>query len=101
MALVYYLEVQMLTTIPNVDRVIILRDKVKDKTDAGLYIPNADKQSTNTGIIVVSGKRSELYEDIFPAGSRIIYSISRDAHEIDVDGETYLVLPVQDIIVQI
>lgn len=85
----------------NKDRVVIVKDKVKERTDSGLYIPNADKQSTNTGVVVTSGTRSEGFEDIALDGSKIIYFPSRNMHDIDVNGETYTVIHIEDVIVEI
>ena len=83
---------------PNSNRVVISKEKVSDRSETGLYIPNADKKSTNQGTVVCVGDVSEEYGGYISIGSFVLYELTRNAHEIDINGESYLTINIEDII---
>lgn len=83
-------------------RVIIQADKVEEKTAGGLVLPpsSTDDKKSETGIVVKLGtgkvKGKDFSFDV-KVGDRVYFK-KYSPDEIEVDGETYLLMDAEDIL---
>ncbi|MBE6466151.1 MAG: co-chaperone GroES [Eggerthellaceae bacterium] len=83
------------------DRVIVKQDEVEETTASGLFIASSAKEKPTTGVVLAVGE-GKLAED----GSRLPMPVAVGDHviygkfggtEIEVEGETVIILRADDI----
>ncbi len=85
------------------DKIIVRRDEAADRTDAGIYIPEAGKERPKTGIVLAIGDgqlNTETGERIpltVAKGERVIFT-SYAGTEIKIDDEELLIMSESDIL---
>ena len=82
------------------ERVLIKPAEQKDRTDAGIYIPESAKESKKEGEVVAVGKTKEGKDLPLKKGDRILYS-GYSNEEIEFDGEEYIILEFKDVVAKI
>jgi len=88
--------------VPLGDKVVVRRVEAEEKTAGGIVLPDTAKEkprqgkilSVGDGRLTESGKRSRPQ---VKEGDRVIFS-SWSGNEVDVDGETLLVMSEDDIL---
>lgn len=83
------------------DRVIIKQDEAGETTSSGLYIASESKEKPQSGTVLAvgEGKRTKdgsLVPMPVKEGDRVVYG-KFSGTEIDVEGETVLILRADDI----
>jgi chaperonin GroES len=84
------------------DRVVIKQSDAKEKTEGGIFLPDAAKEKPQIGKIVAagpgkmldSGKRSEMS---VKKNDKVVYG-KYMGNEIEVDREKYVILRESDIL---
>ncbi len=85
------------------DKIIVRRDEAQDRTDSGIYLPEASKDKPKTGIIEAVGDgalNTETGERIpltVSAGDRVIFS-SYSGTEVKFNDESLLIMAEDDIL---
>lgn len=83
------------------DRVIVKQDEAEATTASGLYIASGAKEKPTTGVVLAVGE-GRLTEDgkrlpmPVAEGDRVVYS-KFGGTEIEVEGETYILLRADDL----
>ena len=83
-----------MTIIPLGERVLVKKEKVEEKTEGGLYIPQAAQEKTQTASVVAIGDSKEINVKV---GDRILHD-KYAGTEFKDDGEEYLILSYKDIL---
>ncbi len=92
-----------LTVRPLHDKIIVRRDDADDRTDSGIYIPEASKDKPKTGIIeaVGDGKLNTDTGDRIPLtvkkGNRVIFT-SYAGTEIKLNDDEFLIMGEDEIL---
>ncbi len=85
--------------IPVGERVLLKPEEAKEKTDAGIYIPESAKEERKEGTVVAvgekDGKKLPLKE-----GDKVIYG-GYSSEELELDGEKYIIIDFKDILAKI
>jgi chaperonin GroES len=81
---------------PLADRVIVLPDAIKDKTEKGIIIPESAKEKPLRGTVMAVGKGHPDYPINIKKGDTVLYS-KQAGTELELDGETYLMMKENDI----
>ncbi len=82
---------------PLSDRVIVLPNPAETKTAGGLIIPDTAKEKPLAGkVIAVGPGTSEVKMEVKP-GDEVLYG-KYAGQEIQLDGETYLIMKQNDIL---
>jgi chaperonin GroES len=84
------------------DRIVVERLEAEDKTEGGIYLPDAAKEKPKTGKVVAvgQGKLLDTGERSKPAlkkGDKIIFE-SYAGSEVKVDGKEYLIMREDDVL---
>lgn len=85
------------------DKIIVRRDEAADRTDAGIYIPEAGKERPKTGVVLAVGDgqlNTETGERIpltVAKGQRVIFT-SYAGTEIKLEDEELLIMSESDIL---
>ena len=88
---------------PLADRVVIMPEKVSEKTSGGIYLPEtATKEKPVVGKVIAAGpgkcdKKGNRIGLEVKEGDTVFYS-KWAGTEVSLDGETYLVLKEDDIL---
>lgn len=92
-----------ITTVkPMFDRILVRRDDAPDVTKGGIHIPDAARETVHRGFVVALGPGRRAENGTFMAiplelGSIITFGKYSGA-EIQVDGETLLVMREDDVL---
>ena len=82
---------------PLSDRVLILPNPAEEKTAGGLIIPDTAKEKPLAGkVIAVGPGTSEVMMEV-KVGDQVLYG-KYAGQEIQIDGETYLIMKQNDIL---
>lgn len=85
------------------DKILVKRDSKLDKTESGLYLPEAAKDTPKTGRIeaVGQGRLNKESGEYLPfsvkKGDRILFS-SYSGTEVKIDGQELLIMSEEDIL---
>ena len=84
------------------DFVLVMVDKVEEKTSGGLYLTASTAEKPHTGLVVAvgPGKRSstgELIEHGIAAGDKIVFPTSALSNKLEHDGEEYHIMLAEQI----
>ena len=82
---------------PLADRVLVKNDKAETKTTAGIIIPEAAQEKTQTASVIAIGPGTEDEKITVKVGDRIMYD-KYAGTQIKIDGEDHLILKMSDII---
>ena len=92
------------TLIPNEDRLLVVPDPAKEKTDAGVYIPEEAQEKEFRGTVVAAGEgyveNGSFIPNQIKVGDRILYG-RYSSNEIKIDGTTYCMMRSRDIYAKI
>lgn len=82
---------------PYYDRIVVRPDEAEDKTEGGIIIPDSVKERPAKGVIVAvgPGKKDEPMQP--KEDDRIMYS-KYSGTEIEIDGETLLVMRADEVL---
>ena len=80
---------------PLSDRVLILRDELKEKTAGGLYIPETAQKKTQDGVVIAIG--TSIEEINVEVGDRIMYD-KYAGTIVSSEGIEYLLVKAIDIL---
>ncbi len=78
--------------IPKGDRLLIEIDKTPEKTPTGIFLPDSVREDKQTARVISAGLDSELR-----GGETIVYA-KFSGTEIELDGETYLIIDDEDVL---
>lgn len=78
------------------DRVLVKPEKIKDKTDSGVYIPDTARKRPRKGVVVAHGKGTLKHPMTVEVGDEVIYE-DLAGSAITYEGEDYLMMRVYDI----
>ena len=82
---------------PLVDRVLVKNEKPETKTMAGIIIPEAAQEKTQTAVVVEVGPGTEDEKITVKKGDKIMYD-KYAGTPVKIDGEDHLILRMSDII---
>lgn len=74
------------------DRVVAVREEVKDKTASGFFLPDSTKEKPVIAEVVAVGPKATL-----KTGTRIIYK-EYSPTTVEYDGTEYLIIKEEDIL---
>ena len=78
-------------------KLLVERHKLNEQTKSGIILPNQVRDSEMMGMVVKMGPNRE--DDLLPGlGLRSMITFSRYAREIEFQGNKYLYLDVNDVI---
>ena len=84
------------------DRVLIKRVEDESKTEGGIIIPDAAKEKAQTAeVIAVGPGRYDAQGKLIPMNVKVgdlVYFGKYSGTEIDLDGETYVILRESDVL---
>ncbi len=81
---------------PLADRVVILPAPAEEKTASGIIIPDTAKEKPQKGKVVAVGKGTPDQPLTVKKGDEVLYG-KYSGTEINLDGETYLIMRESDI----
>jgi len=81
---------------PLADRVLITPAEVEQKTAGGIIIPDTAKEKPQKGIVVAVGTGKKDEPMTVKVGDTVLYG-KYSGTEIQLDGETYLIMKESDI----
>ena len=81
---------------PLSDRVLILPNPAEEKTAGGLIIPDTAKEKPLAGKVIAVGPGTSEVKMEVKVGDQVLYG--KYAQEIQIDGETYLIMKQNDIL---
>ncbi len=81
---------------PLSDRVVILPNPAEEKTAGGLFIPDTAKEKPLAGKVVAAGPGTSEVKMEVKVGDEVLYG-KYAGTEINIDGETYLIMKQSDI----
>lgn len=84
----------MISALPKNDRVLVEPDVAPDKTDAGLFIPDPEKDKPCRGKVVAVGGKME--HDTY-VGEEVLYN-KFGGTEVTIDGKVFLVMRETDLL---
>jgi len=82
---------------PLADRVLVKPAVAEEKTLGGIIIPNSVKEKPLKGEIVAVGNGTKDEEMVVKAGDSVLYG-KYAGTEIELDGETYLIMRQSDLL---
>ena len=82
---------------PLSDRVLILPNPAEEKTAGGLYIPDTAKEKPLAGKVVAVGPGPAEVKMEVSVGDQVLYG-KYAGTEIQVEGESYLIMRQSDIL---
>ena len=82
---------------PLSDRVLILPNPAEEKTAGGLIIPDTAKEKPLAGKVVAVGPGTSEVKMEVKVGDQVLYG-KYAGQEIQIDGETYLIMKQNDIL---
>ena len=82
---------------PLSDRVLILPNPAEEKTAGGLIIPDTAKEKPLAGKVVAVGPGTSEVKMEVKVGDQVLYD-KYAGQEIQIDGETYLIMKQNDIL---
>lgn len=82
---------------PLSDRVLILPNPAEEKTAGGLIIPDTAKEKPLAGKVVAVGPGTKEIKMEVAVGDQVLYS-KYAGQELQIDGETYLIMKQNDIL---
>lgn len=82
---------------PLSDRVLILPDPAEEKTAGGLIIPDTAKEKPLAGKVVAAGPGTSEVKMEVAVGDRVLYG-KYAGQELQIEGETYLIMKQNDIL---
>ena len=89
--------------IPKQDRIVIQIDKVEDKSEGGIILPDSAKTRPYTANVVAVGpgiyQNGALIPTNIRVGSKIMFS-KYAGSKVTVDNEEYLIIREQDIVAE-
>jgi chaperonin GroES len=77
---------------PMKGRVVVLPDPAPEKTESGLFIPEAAKKSPDSGVVTHISDS----EPLFKKGAHVLF-VKNAGMELDVDGVTHILMKEEDI----
>lgn len=85
---------------PLSDRVLILPNPAEEKTAGGLIIPDTAKEKPLAGKVVAAGPGTKEVTMEVKVGDQVLYG-KYAGQEIQIDGESYLIMKQNDILATI
>jgi chaperonin GroES len=82
---------------PLADRVLVKPAAAEEKTVGGIIIPDTAKEKPLKGEIVAVGKGTKDEEMVLKEGDKVLYG-KYAGTEIELDGETYLIMRQSDVL---
>ena len=82
---------------PLADRVLVKNENPETKTMAGIIIPEAAQEKTQTAVVVEVGPGTEDEKITVKKGDKIMYD-KYAGTPVKIDGEDHLILRMSDII---
>ena len=82
---------------PLSDRVLILPNPAEEKTAGGLIIPDTAKEKRLAGKVVAVGPGTSEVKMEVKVGDQVLYR-KYAGQEIQIEGESYLIMKQQDIL---
>ncbi len=82
---------------PLADRVLIKPAAAEEKTVGGIIIPDTAKEKPLKGSVIAVGKGTKDEEMVLEAGNNVLYG-KYAGTEIELDGETYLIMRQSDVL---
>ena len=79
------------------DRVVVEPVKAEEKTVSGIIIPNDSQEKPNQGTVVAVPEKSEDNNVTVKVGNNVLYG-QYAGTEIDIDGNSYLIMSETDIL---
>ena len=81
---------------PLADRVVAVKEEVKSKTAAGLYLPESAKEKSSVAVVKAVGKEVKDLK----VGDKIVYK-EYSTTELKVEGTEYLIVKEEDVLATI
>ena len=82
---------------PLSDRVLILPNPAEEKTAGGLIIPGSAKEKPQVAEVIAVGPGTSEVKMEVKVGDQVLYG-KYAGQEIQIDGETYLIMKQNDIL---
>ncbi|MBE6196904.1 MAG: co-chaperone GroES [Rikenellaceae bacterium] len=82
---------------PLADRVLILPNPAEEKTAGGLFIPDTAKEKPLAGKVVAVGPGTKEVEMEVKVGDQVLYG-KYAGTELQIEGESYLIMKQNDIL---
>ncbi len=82
---------------PLADRVLVKPAAAEEKTVGGIIIPDTAKEKPLKGDVIAVGNGTKDEEMILKAGDKVLYG-KYAGTEIELDGETYLIMRQSDVL---
>lgn len=80
------------------DRVVIIPDKIEEKTKSGIILAPMTQEKPSTGVVYTTGPGIDKIIITCKKGDRVMFG-KNSGQEIVIDGETYLILHEREILV--
>lgn len=77
-------------------RILVQREDKKERTDSGLYLPEASKEKPNVGKVIALGSEGDKKYDM-SVGERVMFS-KYDGVEVTDEGTTYVLLSADSVL---
>ncbi len=82
------------------ERVLLRKPEQKEKTDAGIYIPEDAQEDKKEGIVEAVGSRDDGSSLPLKQGDKVIYG-GYSSEEVEYGGEEYLLIDFEDIMAKV
>ncbi len=82
---------------PLADRVLILPNPAEEKTAGGLFIPDTAKEKPLAGKVVAVGPGTKEVQMEVKVGDQVLYG-KYAGTELQIEGESYLIMKQNDIL---
>ncbi len=82
---------------PLADRVLILPNPAEEKTAGGLFIPDTAKEKPLAGKVVAVGPGTKEIQMEVQVGDQVLYG-KYAGTELQIEGESYLIMKQNDIL---
>jgi len=82
---------------PLADRVLIKPAAAEEKTVGGIIIPDTAKEKPLKGEVIAVGNGTKDEEMVLKTGDKVLYG-KYAGTEIELDGETYLIMRQSDVL---
>ena len=79
------------------DRILVKPNKAEETTKGGIIIPDTAKEKPNKGEIIAVGPGKDGIKLSLKVGQTIIYG-KFAGQELDLDGETFLIMREDDVL---
>ena len=86
-----------MTIKPLSDRVLVLPNPAEEKTAGGLFIPDTAKEKPLMGKVVAVGPGTSEVKMEVSVGDQVLYG-KYAGQELQIDGESYLIMKQNDIL---